>query len=922
MPACSSILDGNAREVLPQSLLQELFLSAPEGIVILDQQGQVLKANDEFCRMFGYSQDEVNGRRLEELIGVDNLLEDFLTTSGQHGQHSSLETVFHRKDGSRVQISVLGRSFTCSAQNSYLMFRDVTECGQEEASELRERLAQIIALADTAPSAIYIHTRNRFLYVNRATEGISGYSHDELLAMDPFEFLHPAYRALLRERWEKRVQGEVVPTRYEFRILSKVGEERWVDFSGMAVELRGEKAVMAIVSDITERKRAEQIQSALYEISQYAYEARDLQALYASVHSTVARLLDCRNFYITLRDENTGLLDWPYFVDEYDWQPEIHSLTDYVLRTGEPLLASPELLSASGNMPAAPTAWLGVPLKNGDNTFGVLAVQSYTTGKTFDRQHQEILTFVGQHLASAIRHRRSEEITRASEQRYRSLFHRAVYGIYRATMDGRIIEANPALATILGYQSPSELLDLNLETQVYLEPLERHRIKKEFAREGRNIHEVRWRRRDGSIITVRLSSAIAPNSGGNADCYEVIVEDITERRDLEEQLRHAQKMEAIVRLAGGLAHDFNNLLTVIKGYSELLLDRFPTGDRGRMQLDEIRKAADRAGTLTGHLLAFSRRQVLSPRVLNINDVISSMEKMLRRLLSEGTELKIMLEPHLGNIKADSGQVEQIIMNLVVNARDAMPQGGELIIDTGNVVVEESEHAVLAPGRYVLLAISDTGIGMDAQTRSHVFEPFFTTKKHGTGLGLSTVYGIAKQSGGHTAISSELGRGTTVKVYLPRVEGVPVTSQPKQADGQELCGTETVLLVEAEDSVRSLVQQVLAQFGYSVIETSSCQEALAVSERHSRPIHLLLTEVALGRESGWELSARLLAVRPEMRVLFMSGAGENTIQSQGVREAGAPLLQKPFTARSIAEKVREVLDNQSLGAGLADLEEER
>lgn len=919
MSARSPMLDENAREALPQSLLQELFLRAPEGIVIHDSNGQVVRANDEFCRMFGYAQDEVTGRQLDDLLGADNASPEALSASGLDSPQRSLETVLHRKDGSRIEVSVLGRSFTRSEQLRYLMLRDVTERRQEEA-ELRERIDRILALADTAPAAIYIHTRDRFLYVNRGTEVITGYSRDELLAMDPFEILHPAYRALLRERWEKRMRGESVPARHEFRIITRDGEERWAEFSGMAVELRGEKAVMAVVSDITERKRAEQYQSALYEISQHAHKARDLQALYASVHSIVAGLLDCGNFYITLRDENTGLLDWPYFVDEHDWQPGIHSLTDYVLRTGEPLLASPESLSASGSMPAAPTAWLGVPMKNGDSTFGVLAVQSYTPGKTFDHQHQELLTFVGQHLASAIRHRRNEESTRASAQRYRSLFERAVYGIYRASMDGRILEANPALATFLGYQSASELIDLQLETDVYAEPLDRPRIHREFAREGRNIHEARWKRRDGSIITVRLSGAIAQDSSGHADCYEVIVEDITERRDLEEQLRHAQKMEAIVRLAGGLAHDFNNLLTVIKGYSDLLQDRFPAGDRGRAQLDEIRKAADRAGGLTGHLLAFSRRQVLSPRVLSINDVISSMEKMVRRLLSDEIELKTMLAPHLGSIKADPGQIEQVIMNLVVNARDAMPHGGELIIDTGNVVVEESEHAVLAPGRYVMLAISDTGIGMDAETRSHVFEPFYTTKKHGTGLGLSTVYGVAKQSGGHTAISSEQGRGTTVKVYLPRVEGVPARREPKAEDAQKLSGTETVLLVEAEDSVRVLVHQILCQHGYSVIETGSYQEALAVSERHSRPIHLLLTEVALGKDSGWELSARLLAARPEMRVLFLSDAGENTAQGQEVREAGAPLLQKPFNARNIAEKVREVLDNQSLRAGQADSDE--
>jgi nitrogen-specific signal transduction histidine kinase len=410
---------------------------------------------------------------------------------------------------------------------------------------------------------------------------------------------------------------------------------------------------------------------------------------------------------------------------------------------------------------------------------------------------------------------------------------------------------------------------------------------------------------------VRLTAWLAQDSLADADGLEVIVEDVTEQRDLEEQLRHAQKMEAVGRLAGGLAHDFNNVLTIIKGYGDLLLDQFQQKDRAHAQLEEIRKAADRAAALTSQLQSFSHHQILSPRVLNLNQIVRGMEKMLRRLLGEDIDLKTVLDPFLGNVKADQGQVEQVIMNLVGNARDAMPHGGQLIIDTGNVTVGElskSEQAALAPGRYVMLAITDTGIGMDAETRSHVFEPFFTTKQRGTGLGLATVYGVAKQTGGHTVISSEPGRGTTVKVYLPRVDEALEVRRSGGHQTTEFHGTETILLVEDDDSLRPLVQQMLQQFGYTVLETGNSEQAMAVCERYQGPIHLLLTDVVLQRKSGTELASRILAGRPEMRVLYMSGHSQEMILSHGISGANFPLIQKPFAVRDLAQKVREALDS--------------
>ena len=388
--------------------------------------------------------------------------------------------------------------------------------------------------------------------------------------------------------------------------------------------------------------------------------------------------------------------------------------------------------------------------------------------------------------------------------------------------------------------------------------------------------------------------------------------DVTESRALEEQLRQAQKMEAVGRLAGGIAHDFNNLLTAILGYAQLAAARLKQEDPMRIELSEIEKAGQRAADLTRQLLAFSRKQVLQPRVLNLNEIVGDTDKMLRRLIGEDIEFTTSLKDRLGSVRADTGQIEQVLVNLAVNSRDAMPKGGKLTIETSEVELDESYsafHFDVQPGPYVLLAVSDTGTGMDAKTLSHVFEPFFTTKEagKGTGLGLSTVYGIVKQSGGHVAVYSEPGVGTTFKIYLPRVEGLPERASGSFKRAREAGGTETVLVVEDEEAVRRLVCRSLEAHGYKTVPAASASEALLACEKHAGEIHLMLTDVVMPHLSGRELAQRIAALRPRMKVLFMSGYTDNAIVHHGVLDAGMPFLQKPFTPRSVAQKVREVLD---------------
>lgn len=382
-------------------------------------------------------------------------------------------------------------------------------------------------------------------------------------------------------------------------------------------------------------------------------------------------------------------------------------------------------------------------------------------------------------------------------------------------------------------------------------------------------------------------------------------------RESQEQLLVSQKLEAVGRLAGGVAHDFNNLLTAIVGYSQLGLRTLPEDNPLRRNLEEIRKAGDRAAGLTRQLLAFSRKQVLQPKVLSLNSVVPDMEKLLRRLIGEDIELRASLQPDLGNVKADPGQMEQVIMNLVVNARDAMPGGGKLTIETANVYLDENyagHHATVVTGPYVMLAVSDTGIGMDEDTQLHIFEPFFTTKGlgKGTGLGLSTVYGIVSQSGGNIWVYSEVGKGTTFKIYLPRVDEPAEEYKPPSQLAEPPRGTETILLAEDADIVRDLARAVLEGSGYRVLVAQGAKDALRIATEARVPPNLLLTDVVMPEMSGRELADQLAGLLPEVRVLYMSGYTDDAIVNHGVLEPGINFIQKPFTPDALVQKVREAL----------------
>ena len=421
--------------------------------------------------------------------------------------------------------------------------------------------------------------------------------------------------------------------------------------------------------------------------------------------------------------------------------------------------------------------------------------------------------------------------------------------------------------------------------------------------------EYRLKRKDGRIIWVSDNAVFVPGSESHP-LMEGIIVDITERHLLENQLQQARRMEAVGRLAGGVAHDFNNLLTIIKGYVELALTRVAAHPELRGNIQQIADAAERAVTLVRQLLAFSRKQVRNPRLLDLNVVLTSTDGMLRRIIGEDIEMRVIADPQLGQVKADPGQVEQVIMNLVINARDAMPRGGKLTVETSRVALD-GEYANVATGLYARLAITDTGVGMTEQVQAHLFEPFFTTKGlgKGTGLGLATCYGIIKQSGGHIHVYSEPGQGTTFKVYLPIVAGVAAHVAPVAPESTGVrSGNECILLAEDEEALRELAACVLRDAGYTVFEATNGLDALHLAEQNSStPIQLLLTDVIMPQMGGKELAEQLKLVRPDTKVLFMSGYTDDALTHHGVLEPGVALLEKPFTPTRLAAKVREVLE---------------
>jgi two-component system cell cycle sensor histidine kinase/response regulator CckA len=758
-------------------------------------------------------------------------------------------------------------------------------------------------------------------YVSPSFSRVLGFAPDDLLGQ-PIRFLEHPQEEFASKMVVSREYLSQASAGARCRLRCKDGSWRWFDASFRLYS--GNPALKAIVAsylDVTALHRMECERQVISDVVHALNETPNLDQLLKRIHEALKKVLYAENCFVALHQTQEDTFHFPFYADQFDEAPSPQkmdrSCTAYVFRTGKATLIPQsefDRLAALGEVElvgSASPSWLGVPLKTPTATIGVLVVQHYQDQNAYGPLDLEFLDSVGGHIALAIERRSAEESLRKSESMFRLFFAYNPLPTWLFDRDTlRFLHVNDAAIAQYGYTREEfeniTVLDVRPESE-----REKHQQHlKNATVEGRYRGVWNHRAKNGKTFEVEYISHDLEYLGRRVRL--AVMQDVSERHQLEQQLRQAQKMEAVGRLAGGIAHDFNNLLMVIKGHTELLLNVLPPSDHVTRKIEQIDRSADRAAALTRQLLAFSRMQVLNPQVINLNGIVEEIGKLVLRLIGEDIELNIRKDADLGAVRADANQIEQIIMNLVVNARDAMPSGGRLLIETSNEEFDHScgsSHSVMTPGRYVLLAVTDTGTGMDPETQARIFEPFFTTKEKGkgTGLGLATVYGVVKQSGGFIWVYSEVGKGTSFKIYLPRVEGVEDQPAPPRQLLQIPQGTETVLLAEDENDVRDIARQFLESGGYKVVEARDGAEALRVAAEQAGKIDLLVTDMIMPGMTGQELAGRLLQQNDGIRVIFMSGYSEHTASQIADITSAMRLLTKPFSRGSLLRAVREILD---------------
>lgn len=764
--------------------------------------------------------------------------------------------------------------------------------GNNPAEERHQSAAALFqGVVEHSLVGIQIIQDGRYAYANQKLAEMFGYSEKELLALDSWTTLvADEDREMVIDQVRRRVSGETPSAHYIFRGQRKDRAVIDVEIRSDRTELNGRPAVIGMLLDVSERQRAEQalrdseerFRNA-FDLTNVAMVLTNLDHRFVRVNEAFARMFgysQSEMLKLSLRD-----ITHPDDLSE-----------SYARR--EPLLAG------RAHYFQMEKRYLH---KDGHALWALTNVSLIRDARGIPHQ------YVGQ-VQDITERKRAELALQKSERRFRALIENSNDALILSNPGGVVEYASPSAERVLGHPA-DELIGTTPFALIHPEDQQTHRTKfnESLTTPGMVVlGEHRIRQKDGSwrwIEVTRMNLLADPSVGaivGN-------LRDITARKHLEEQFRQAQKLQAIGRLAGGVAHDFNNLLTIILGYSELILEGLDSSDPLHDLMEQIEKAGERASLLTRQLLAFSRKQVLQPVVVNLNALVTEMEKMLGRLIGEDVDLAVSAASDLWSIKADVGQMEQVLMNLAINARDAMANGGKLTIETDNVELDDvyvSAHPEARIGEFIRLAVSDTGCGMDSTTLAQIFEPFFSTKgERGTGLGLATVYGIVKQSEGHIEVYSEVGLGTTFKVYLPRDREEASSSSSRRGKKIVPQGSETILLTEDEDAVRDLARFVLQRSGYHVLEARDGGEALLLCERCQEVIHLLVTDVVMPNMNGRQVAERLQVSRPEMKVLFLSGYTDDAIVRHGVLDADMHFLQKPFTADGLARKVRTVLDTR-------------
>jgi two-component system, cell cycle sensor histidine kinase and response regulator CckA len=753
---------------------------------------------------------------------------------------------------------------------------------------LKESEEKYRALVENSLQGLSIIQDDRFVFCNNALAAMTGYSIEELMAFPhSIDLVHPEDRATIYKRRQDRIEGKPVPSPHVHRIIKKDGSIRWMEVIASIIALNGRPATQVVNMDITERreteialqKSEERFRSLLETTNDWVWEINS-DGVYTYVSPKVTDLLGYSPEEVIGKE--------PYDFMSKDEAARVTASLKEAVKSRQPFSGLQNInrhkdgreivLETNGAPHVDP---YGNPLYHG-----------ISRDITYRKRVEEELRESREYLAQIINQISDPIFVKNSEHNY------VLVNDALCTFEGRSREQ------LLGHASFDDLPE-NLAASLFEREAEVFRTGQE------GLSEDTITDRNGKNHTLLAKKSLLVDKKGNRQIVGVL-RDITEHKHLEAQFMQAQKMEAIGVLAGGVAHDFNNLLNVINGYCELLLEDLAEDNPMHKDILQISQAGTRAKSLTSQLLAFSRNQILQPAILDLNDIIDSTNLMLRRLIPEDIDLVIIAQPGLGLIYADPGQIQQVLMNLIVNARDAMPQGGKLTIETANVEHDAGYiqgHPVVKVGPYTMLAISDNGVGMDEATQAHLFEPFFTTKEKGkgTGLGLSTVYGIVKQSNGFIWVYSEPGKGATFKIYFPRVEG-NVSNIKEQPESEEKArGVETVLITEDESSVRNLVARILRERGYIVLEASNGQNALDIAREYTREIHLAITDIIMPGMNGRDLGSRLEAMRPGIKVLYVSGYTDNAIVHHGILDSGVAFLQKPFTVGGLTRKVREMLN---------------
>ncbi|MGA3177675.1 MAG: PAS domain S-box protein [Candidatus Acidiferrum sp.] len=785
---------------------------------------------------------------------------------------------------------------------------------------------QLASLLDSTQELIAIlGSDGTVLFANEAFRHSLGYNPEELLGRSIHAIVHAADVAHIRERLQEVAALPGSSDRERCRLRTRDCSWRWFELvCHNRLDDSGIEGILLNAQDVTALQRMESERQVISDVVHALNQTSNLDQLLTGIHDALKRVVSAQNCFVALHDPEHDTFEFPFFADEYDTAPPPQrvgrSCTAYVFRTGRAMLIPQcdfDRLAALGEVElvGSPSpAWLGVPLKTPTATIGVLVVQHYQNENAYDIRDLEFLDSVGGHIALAIERRRAEEELRKNESILRLLFEHNPMPTWLYEVESlRFLRVNHAAVQLYGY-SYEEFEKISI---LAIRPDSERDKAVAYVREmedGTQEHGF-WlhQAKDGKTFEVEIISHALVYAGKRVRL--VVAQDISERRNLELQLRQALKMEAIGRLAGGVAHDFNNLLMVIKGHTELLLNVLPPSDHVARKIEQIDRSADRAAALTRQLLAFSRMQVLQPQVINLNSIVEEMGKLLPRLIGEDIELVVRPAEELGAIRADASQMEQIIMNLAVNSRDAMPNGGKLFIETRNADLDQTytaSHPLMKPGAYIQLTVSDTGCGMDEETQSHIFEPFFTTKEKGkgTGLGLATVYGIVKQSGGFIWVYSELDKGTSFKIYLPRVDQVEEHSGAPTLTAEVPTGSETILLTEDEQDVREIAREFLESGGYKVVEAKDASEAVQLARQHSGAIDLLVTDMVMPGMTGQELAVQLQREYPGLCIVFMSGYSEHAATEMANADPAVRLLSKPFSRGALLRTVREILRSKT------------